>query len=79
MSDGESSRAGGPQIINTTGREPADRTVWIDADDPRVISGAPFAMRDARHKGRRGMFRIAHTAALQVENDPGDDDPITRG
>ena len=51
----------------------------VDADDPRVISGAPFAMRDARHKGRRGMFRIAHTAALQVENDPGDDDPITRG
>ena len=37
MSDGESSRAGGPQIINTTGREPADRTVWIDADDPRVV------------------------------------------
>ena len=50
-----------------------------DTDDPRVVPGAPFAMRDARHKGRRGMFRIAHTAALQVENDPGDDDPITRG
>ena len=52
---------------------------YMDADDPRAIPGAPFHLRDSRHKGRNGMFRVAPTVVIRAENDPDDDDPITRG